>query len=71
MHVLLQKYIRIHKDRQEILFSCTHHYTGIPEIKTILGGYVIKGYLGGRVLLIKSVALVSMYACSFAICITI
>lgn len=31
--------------------------SGIPEIKTILSGFVIHGYLGGRVLFIKAVGL--------------
>ena len=31
--------------------------SGIPEIKTILSGFVIHGYLGGRVLFAKSVGL--------------
>ncbi|KAG5639396.1 hypothetical protein H0H81_002928 [Sphagnurus paluster] len=31
--------------------------SGIPEIKTILSGFVIHGYLGGRVLFTKSVGL--------------
>lgn len=30
---------------------------GIPEIKTILSGFVIRGYLGGSTLLVKSVGL--------------
>lgn len=36
------------------------HYaagSGIPEIKTILSGFVIHGYLGGRVLITKSIGL--------------
>ena len=40
---------------------------GIPEIKTILGGFVMKGYLGGRVLLIKSVALVLSIASGMSV----
>lgn len=31
--------------------------SGIPEIKTILSGFVIHGYLGGRVLFTKSLGL--------------
>ena len=31
--------------------------SGIPEVKTILGGFVIKNYLGLKTLLIKSVGL--------------
>jgi chloride channel 3/4/5 len=31
--------------------------SGIPEIKTILSGFVIHGYLGARVLFTKSVGL--------------
>ena len=32
-------------------------HTGIPEIKSILGGYIIEGYLAPMVLLIKSLGL--------------
>ena len=34
-------------------------HTGIPEIKTILGGYIITEFLSGPTLLIKSLGLVS------------
>ena len=34
-------------------------HTGIPEIKTILGGYIITDFLSGPTLLIKSLGLVS------------
>lgn len=32
-------------------------HTGIPEIKTILGGYIIVGYLSGWTLLVKAIGL--------------
>ena len=32
--------------------------SGIPEVKTILGGFVIRGFLGFRTLLIKLIGLV-------------
>jgi chloride channel 3/4/5 len=32
--------------------------SGIPELKTILSGFVIRGFLGGKTLIIKSIALV-------------
>jgi chloride channel 3/4/5 len=32
--------------------------SGIPEIKTILGGFIIRGYLGKWTLLIKSIGMV-------------
>mmetsp|Transcript_20758 Transcript_20758/g.42215 ORF Transcript_20758/g.42215 Transcript_20758/m.42215 type:complete len:754 (+) Transcript_20758:87-2348(+) len=41
--------------------------SGIPEIKTILGGFVMKGFLGGRVLLVKSVALVLSVASGLSV----
>mmetsp|Transcript_31448 Transcript_31448/g.77096 ORF Transcript_31448/g.77096 Transcript_31448/m.77096 type:complete len:751 (-) Transcript_31448:215-2467(-) len=41
--------------------------SGIPEIKTILGGFVMKGYLGGRTLLIKCVALVLSVASGLSV----
>lgn len=34
-------------------------HSGIPEIKTVLGGFVILKFLDGWVLLIKSLGLVS------------
>jgi chloride channel 3/4/5 len=39
--------------------------SGIPEVKTILGGFVIRGFLGFRTLMIKLIGLVS--ACFFVI----
>jgi chloride channel 3/4/5 len=33
--------------------------SGIPEVKTILGGFVIRGFLGFRTLMIKLIGLVS------------
>lgn len=41
-----------------VVFAPFASGSGIPEIKTILGGFVMKGFLGARTLLIKSVALV-------------
>lgn len=35
-------------------------HSGIPEIKTVLGGFVIQGFMGGWTLLIKSLGLVRM-----------
>jgi chloride channel 3/4/5 len=34
--------------------------SGIPEVKTILGGFVIRGFLGFRTLLIKLIGLVRL-----------
>jgi hypothetical protein len=34
-------------------------HSGIPEIKTMLGGFVIRRFIGSWVLLIKSLGLVS------------
>lgn len=36
-------------------------HSGIPEIKTVLGGFVIRRYLGLWTLIIKSIGLVSVY----------
>lgn len=33
-------------------------HSGIPEIKTVLGGFVIHKFLGGWTLLVKSIGLV-------------
>ena len=35
-------------------------HSGIPEIKTVLGGFVIRRFMGGWTLLIKSLGLVSL-----------
>lgn len=32
--------------------------SGLPEVKTILGGFVMRGFLGARTLLVKSISLV-------------
>ena len=44
--------------------------SGIPEVKVILGGFVIKGFLGIKTLFVKSVGLVSdrQYAHSTRMC---
>lgn len=34
-------------------------HSGIPEIKTVLGGFVMKRFMGGWTLAIKSLGLVS------------
>lgn len=34
-------------------------HSGIPEIKTVLGGFVIRKFMGAWTLLIKSIGLVS------------
>ena len=34
--------------------------SGIPEVKTILGGFVIRGFLGFRTLMIKLIGLVGL-----------
>lgn len=36
-------------------------HSGIPEIKTVLGGFVIQRFLGVWTLIIKSLGLVSIY----------
>lgn len=54
--------------RSQVLFAVTSSFfvqtyapfafhTGIPEIKTILGGYIITGFLAPMVLLVKSLGL--------------
>lgn len=35
-------------------------HSGIPEIKTLLGGFVIRRFLGGWTLVTKSLGLVSL-----------
>jgi chloride channel 3/4/5 len=34
-------------------------HSGIPEIKTVLGGFVIRRFMGAQTLIIKSLGLVS------------
>lgn len=36
--------------------------SGIPEVKVILGGFVIKGFLGIKTLIVKSVGMVIIFA---------
>lgn len=40
-------------------------HSGIPEIKTVLGGFVIHNFLGGWTLLIKSIGLVCIHFISY------
>ena len=50
-------------------YSVYAKQSGIPEIKTVLGGFVIRRFLGGWTLVTKSVGLVSFHAqtgCCFA-----
>lgn len=37
-------------------------HSGIPEIKTVLGGFVIRYFMGGWTLIIKSLGLVRIYS---------
>jgi H+/Cl- antiporter ClcA len=59
-----------HADSAQVLFAAcaaflVKHYaiyarhSGIPEIKTVLGGFVIRRFLGVWTLVIKSLGLVS------------
>lgn len=46
-----------------VLFYAPHsRFSGIPEIKTILSGFVIKGFLGFRTLVVKSLGLILVVA---------
>lgn len=38
-------------------------HSGIPEIKTVLGGFVIRYFMGGWTLVIKSLGLVRLSYC--------
>lgn len=40
-------------------FASFAKHSGIPEIKTVLGGFVIRGFMGTWTLIIKSIGLVS------------
>lgn len=42
-------------------YSTHAKHSGIPEIKTVLGGFVIKRFLGGWTLVTKSLGLVSFF----------
>jgi hypothetical protein len=41
-------------------FSPYAKHSGIPEIKTVLGGFVIRHFLGGWTLVTKTLGLVSL-----------
>ena len=41
-------------------FSPYAKHSGIPEIKTVLGGFVIRHFLGGWTLVTKTLGLVSV-----------
>jgi hypothetical protein len=42
-------------------FAIYAKHSGIPEIKTVLGGFVIRRYMGTWTLVIKSLGLVGWY----------
>jgi len=44
-------------------FSIYAKHSGIPEIKTVLGGFVIRRFMGAWTLIIKSLGLVSYSIC--------
>lgn len=62
----------LHSGHTQILFAATASvlvgtyaiyakHSGIPEIKTVLGGFVIRRFMGAQTLIIKSLGLVSTY----------
>ena len=52
-------------------FAVFAKHSGIPEIKTVLGGFVIRRFMGAWVLVIKSIGLVSVPSSRVAIFILI
>ena len=42
-------------------YSVYAKHSGIPEIKTVLGGFVMRRFLGGWTLITKSLGLVSLF----------
>ena len=42
-----------------VVYALYAKHSGIPEIKTVLGGFVIRRFMGAWVLIIKSLGLVS------------
>ncbi|KAI9004614.1 chloride channel [Gaertneriomyces semiglobifer] len=53
-----QRGLRRSKDSIDHLVKFHASGSGIPEVKTILGGFVIRGFLGVRTLWVKTVALI-------------
>lgn len=56
---------RSSKKRKKDVFKYYAAGSGIPEVKTILGGFVMRGFLGLQTLWVKSVGLVSLLAIFF------
>lgn len=48
-------------------YSTYAKHSGIPEIKTVLGGFVMKRFLGGWTLTTKSIGLVCLPHSTFAV----
>lgn len=44
-------------------YSTYAKHSGIPEIKTVLGGFVIRRFMGLWALVVKSLGLVSTQSC--------
>ncbi len=45
-------------------YASNARQSGIPEIKTVLGGFVIRHFMGGWTLLVKSLGLVGAHLVS-------
>jgi hypothetical protein len=55
------KYESIDKPRYETKDAYYSAGSGIPEVKVILGGFVIKGFLGIKTLIVKSIGMVMLF----------
>lgn len=55
------KYETMDPPRYETKYAYYSAGSGIPEVKVILGGFVIKGFLGIKTLVVKSIGMVTIY----------
>lgn len=53
------KYESMDPPRYETKYAYYSAGSGIPEVKVILGGFVIKGFLGIKTLIVKSIGMVT------------
>lgn len=54
------KYEAMDPPRYETKYAYYSAGSGIPEVKVILGGFVIKGFLGIKTLVVKSIGMVTI-----------
>lgn len=52
------RYEKLEPPQYETKYAYYSAGSGIPEVKVILGGFVIKGFLGIKTLIVKSIGMV-------------